>query len=225
MLMDFTRIATELISSLGYWGLSAGLVLDSFGVPIPSEVLLAVAGALAATGRFNVWVVLVLGTVAQLIGGLIGYYLGRYGGYPLLDRYGKYVFISKRDLRRTHEAFEKYGPWMTMGGRCLPVVRGLIAYPAGIARMRLGEFILYTTIGSAVWTVLFVWLGYVLGDHLEVVNGWLHQFSLIIVMGIVLTVGWHFRHHLRDLHQRTRTRRTRRKRSDIVGDTGDKIED
>lgn len=206
--MDFTKLATDLLSQLGYGGLTVGLVLDSFGIPIPSEVLLAVGGALAAQGRFNVWWVLVLGTVAQLVGGLVGYAIGRYGGHPFLERYGKYLFVSKKDLQKTHETFEKYGPLMTMGGRCVPVVRGLIAYPAGIAEMRLDLFILYTTIGSAVWTVLFVWLGYTLGDHLEVVNAWLHEFSLLVVVLIVAAVIWHFRGALR--------RRGRRKKPETT---------
>lgn len=195
--MDFARIATDLLSSLGYGGLSVGLILDSFGIPIPSEVLLAVGGALAATGRFNVWVVLFLGTSAQLVGGLVGYWIGRYGGYPFLRKYGKYVFISEKDLERTHVAFEKYGPLLTMGGRCLPVIRGLVAYPAGIAKMRLDLFVLYTTIGSFVWSVLFIWLGYKLGENLGVVDKWLHDFSILVVLLIVGLVIWHFRSHMR----------------------------
>jgi membrane protein DedA with SNARE-associated domain len=125
MNIDFTRIAMDLMSQLGYTGMTIGLILDSFGIPIPSEVLLAVGGALAATGRFELWLVFVLGTLAQLVGAMVGYWIGRYGGYPFLERYGKYVFISKHDLKRTHEAFEKYGPFITMAGRCVPVIRKL----------------------------------------------------------------------------------------------------
>lgn len=200
--MDYTRIATDLLSQLGYTGLTIGLVLDSFGVPIPSEVLLAVGGALAATGRFNLWVVFTLGVLAQVVGGLVGYAIGRYGGHPVLERYGKYFFVTKHDLERTHAAFEKYGPVMTMMGRCVPVIRGLIAYPAGIAGMRLDKFILFTTIGSAIWTALFVWIGYTLGDNLEAVNGWLHQFSLLVVVAIVAAVLWHFREFFKRLVRR-----------------------
>lgn len=193
--MDFAKLATDMLSQLGYVGLTIGLIVDSFGIPIPSEVLLAVGGALAATGRFNVWWVMFLGTAAQLVGGLVGYAIGRYGGYPFLLRYGKYVFISKRDLERTHQSFEKYGPWLTMAGRCLPVIRGLVAYPAGIARMNIWSFILYTTIGSAAWTALWVFIGYQLGENLDVINSWMHDFSLVVVAGLLLLIVWHFRHH------------------------------
>lgn len=200
--MDFVKIATDLMSSLGYWGMSVGLVLDSFGIPIPSEVLLAIGGALAGTGRFNVWVVLFLGTAAQLAGGLVGYYIGRYGGYPFLQKYGKYFFISHRDLQRTHQAFEKYGPALTMAGRCLPVVRGLVAYPAGIAQMRLGLFVLYTTIGSFLWSALFVWIGYKAGENLGIINQWMHDFSIVVVLLIGLFIVWHFRSHLAEAWKR-----------------------
>jgi membrane protein DedA with SNARE-associated domain len=200
--MDFTKIATDLLSQLGYTGMTVGLVLDSFGIPIPSEVLLAVGGALASHGRFNVWIVFILGVVAQLVGGLIGYAIGRYGGHPFLERYGKYIFVSKKDLEKTHLAFEKYGAVLTMTGRCIPLIRGLIAYPAGIAEMRIDLFILYTTIGSAVWTALFVWLGFTLGDNLGAVNEWLHEFSLLVALAIVAAIAWHFRRALRNMTRR-----------------------
>lgn len=194
--IDFSGIALDMMSQMGYWGLTLGLVLDSFGVPIPSEVLLVVGGALAATGRFDTWVVFVLGTLAQVIGGLIGYLIGRYGGEPLLERYGKYVLISKRDLRRTHEAFEKYGALLAMMGRCVPVIRGLIAYPAGIAEMNFTKFLIFTTIGSAIWTAIFVYLGYVAGNNLDAINSWVHKFTIVVVVAIVAWILWHFREHI-----------------------------
>jgi membrane protein DedA with SNARE-associated domain len=195
--MNFTQIASDLLSQLGYAGMAVGLVLDSFGIPIPSEVLLAIGGALAATGRFDVWVVFILGTTAQLVGGLIGYTIGMYGGHPILERYGKYIFVTKKDLDRTHAAFEKYGALMTMLGRCLPVVRGLIAYPAGIAGMNLGKFILYTTIGSAVWSALFVWIGYTVGDNLGSIAEYMHGLSLLVVVAAVGAAIWYYVHRRR----------------------------
>jgi membrane protein DedA with SNARE-associated domain len=192
-IIDFTRLASELMSTLGYTGMAVGLVLDSFGIPIPSEVLLALGGGLAATGRFNVWLVFIIGVLAQLTGGLIGYAIGKYGGLPLLNRYGKYIVISQKDLAKAHAAFEKYGPVMTMAGRCVPLVRGLIAYPAGIAGMRLDKFILYTAIGSAVWSAIFVWIGYTVGDNLTEVEGLFGTLSGLIIFLLVAAVVWHFR--------------------------------
>ncbi len=194
MIISFTQIATDMISKLGYGGLGLGLFIDSFGVPIPSEVLIPLATVLAIEGRFNMWAVFALGTGAQVAGGLVGYYIGRYGGEPILERYGKYVLISKRDLERTRRTFEKYGAWMTLVGRCVPVIRGLIAYPAGIAEMRLDKFLLYTTIGSAVWTAFLMVLGAILQDHLELIDEVGTKFSVLIVLVILAFVAWHFRH-------------------------------
>lgn len=191
-----------MMSQLGYWGMTIGLVLDSFGIPIPSEVLLMVGGALAASGRFDPWVVFILGTLAQVVGGLIGYLIGRYGGEPILEKYGKYVLISHNDLKRTHKAFEKYGALMTATGRCIPFIRGFIAYPAGVAEMPIAKFVLYTTIGSAIWTALFVWLGMVVGNNLSVVNEWTHKLTYVILLLIVAWVFWHIREHLPMLKKR-----------------------
>ncbi len=194
MAFSFTQVATDMISQLGYGGLGLGLFIDSFGIPIPSEVLIPLATVLGIEGRFNVWAVFAIGTGAQVAGGLVGYYIGRYGGEPILERYGKYVLISKRDLQRTRRVFDQYGAWMTMAGRCLPVVRGLIAYPAGIAEMRLDKFLLFTTIGSAVWTALLMVLGAVLQDHLELIDQIGTKFSVVIIILILAFAAWHFRH-------------------------------
>lgn len=191
--MDLTSLATELLSTLGYVGMAVGLVLDSFGIPIPSEVLLTLGGTLAATGRFNVWAVYFIGVAAQIVGGLIGYGVGKYGGLPILNKYGKYVLISQKDLARTHSAFEKYGAVLTMVGRCIPLIRGLIAYPAGIAGMPLNKFIMYTAIGSSVWTAIFVWIGYTVGDNLSAINPYMHELTLGVIALAVIGFAWHVR--------------------------------
>jgi membrane protein DedA with SNARE-associated domain len=194
MNISFTQIATDMISGLGYGGLTLGLFIDSFGVPIPSEVLIPLSTVLALEGRFNLWAVFIIGTLAQVAGGLVGYYIGRYGGEPILERYGKYVLISKRDLKKTRQVFEKYGAWMTLAGRCLPVIRGLIAYPAGIAEMRLDRFLIYTALGSAVWTAFLMALGAMLRHHLEVIDEVGTKFSIVILLVIVALIAWHLRH-------------------------------
>jgi membrane protein DedA with SNARE-associated domain len=194
---DLTRLAIDLLSTLGYGGLLVGLVLDSFGLPIPSEVLLVLGGALAAHGRFNIVLVFLLGVAGQVLGGLIAYGIGRYGGLPVLERYGKYLLVSKRDLAKTHEAFEKYGALMAMAGRCIPIVRGLIGYPAGIAGMPVGKFILYTTIGSAVWTALFVGIGFSIGDNLGGIGKVISAFSIVIILAGVVGIAWHTRDYIK----------------------------
>jgi membrane protein DedA with SNARE-associated domain len=194
MNFDLAAIAFNLISQLGYGGLAFGLFIDSFGIPIPSEILIPLATALAIEGRFHLWIIFAIGTLAQVLGGTAGYLIGRYGGEPILERYGKYVLITQRDLKRVHRSFERYGNWLTLLGRCVPGVRGLIAYPAGIAEMRFSTFLIFTTIGSAAWTALWMYLGSLIGEHREIINQLAHQFS---VVGLLLVAGlllWHFRH-------------------------------
>ncbi len=196
VVMNFSQIALDLISALGYAGMAVGLILDSFGIPIPSEILLAVGGMLAARGTMSWPVVLVFGTLAQLVGGMVGYGIGRYGGYPFLAKYGKYFLISQKDLAKTQVAFDKYGPLLTMAGRCLPVIRGLVAYPAGIAQMKVGSFVLYSLIGSFVWSSLWVWLGYTVGEHFEAISHRMNQVAVVLIVLIILYVLWHVRERL-----------------------------
>ena len=99
--------------------------------------------------------------------------------------------ISKQDIRRTHDVFAKYGRWMTAVGRCLPIIRGLIGYPAGIAEMPTGQFILWTALGSAVWTALLIYLGYVLNKHLDVISQVINKFSVVIVVLLVAGIAYH----------------------------------
>jgi membrane protein DedA with SNARE-associated domain len=194
MSTGLSQIAVDMIGALGYGGLAAGLFIDSFGIPIPSEILVPLGAVLAGQGRFTYWAVFVIGTGAQVLGGLLGYVIGRYGGEPFLEKYGKYVLITKRDLERTHKAFAKYGNWLTMVGRCVPGIRGLIAYPAGIAEMKISTFLIFTTLGSAVWTALLMCLGWGIGDRLETLDQLAGKFSLLGILLIIGVVAWHYRH-------------------------------
>ncbi|HSX02363.1 MAG TPA: DedA family protein [Candidatus Saccharimonadia bacterium] len=194
MVLNLTQLAINLISHLGYGGLALGLVIDSFGPPIPSEVLVPLGTVLALHGRFAVWAIFVVATLAQVVGGTIGYLIGRYGGEPLLERYGKYVLISHHELRRTHRAFERYGIWLTMVGRCVPGVRGVIAYPAGIAEMRFRTFLIFTTLGAALWTGFLMYMGFLIGNNLALIDQLASRFSLIGVVLLVGLLAWYFRH-------------------------------
>lgn len=207
MSFSLTTIATDLISNLGYFGLGLGLVVDSLGVPIPSEVLIPVATILAEQGRFNLWIIFVLGTAAQVIGGSISYWIGRRGGLPAAEKFGRYILVSHHDLRRTHAVFAKYGRWMAAGGRCLPVIRGLVGYPAGIAEMPFGEFVIWTTLGSAVWTGILMFLGHILSSRLGLIDQTMSKFSLVIIVVLVVGAIYHFRHALREQHQRMGAKR------------------
>lgn len=207
MSFSLTAVATGLILSLGYSGLGLGLVVDSLGVPIPSEVLIPLGTILAEQGRFNLWIIFVLGTAAQVVGGLISYWIGRRGGLPAAEKFGRYVLVSHHDLERTHAVFAKYGRWMTAVGRCLPVIRGLVGYPAGIAEMPVGEFVLWTTFGAAVWTGILMFLGHILSSRLGLIDQIMNKFSLLIIALLIVGIIYHFRHALREQHQRLGAKR------------------
>lgn len=181
-------IATRLISSLGYGGLALGLIVDSAGVPIPSEILLPLSGALVRTGRFNFAAVLMVATLAQTLGAYIAYELGARGGIPLVKRYGKYVLFNERELAITQKWFMKYGSGLTLFGRCLPVIRTYVGYPAGIAKMPKTKFLIWSFIGSLGWSALLTYAGYQLAGQLGAIDSVLHKFSLLIAALLVLLV-------------------------------------
>lgn len=153
------------LSRLGYPGIFVLMALESSVVPVPSELVMAPAGYLAAKGHLDpVWVV-VAGAVGGLVGALANYWLAAWIGEPLLRRYGKYVLVSERHLDRSERFFLRHGEIGTFLGRFVPVVRHLISIPAGIARMRLGRFALFTLLGAGAWDAILTWIGWEVGQH------------------------------------------------------------
>jgi membrane protein DedA with SNARE-associated domain len=191
------QIALQLIEKFGYLGLGFGLVVDSAGVPIPSEVLLPISGVLVRQGHFNFLAVLVVSTLAQTLGAVLAYMLGARGGLPLVRRFGRYVLFSERELATTQKWFARYGSLLTLFGRCLPVIRTYIGYPAGIAQMPFGPFVVFSLIGSLAWSAILVGAGYALGGHLDGLDAVLHKFSLVIAGLLVVLVVWYVVRHLR----------------------------
>lgn len=189
-----TQSAISLIDTLGYAGLAVGLIVDSAGVLIPSEILIAFAAILAKQGKMDLTVVIVLSTLAQTIGAMLAYYIGKKGGIPLIHKYGKYFLISNRELAITHRLFERHGEILTFAGRCIPVVRGYIGFVGGIAEMPLKRFILASFAGAFAWTLFLVWLGYLLADNLHKIEETLRPFSILVAaLLLVAIIGfvWH----------------------------------
>jgi membrane protein DedA with SNARE-associated domain len=159
-----------LIDHYGYFGLFIGLALGNLGLPIGTEIILPVAGALTATGHLSsLWLTVVVAVAGELGGGSIGYAIGRFGGVPAIERYGKYVHFTHDRLVRFHRFFERWGTFAIFVCRFLPVVRGLVAIPAGIAEMNLALFYLWTFLGSLVFCTFLIVLGNALGTHLGAV--------------------------------------------------------
>jgi membrane protein DedA with SNARE-associated domain len=189
------------ISALGYAGIVLLMAIESACIPLPSEIIMPFSGYLVYTGRFNLWWVGIAGAVGCVLGSLVAYWVGMRGGRPLIEKYGRYVLISPHDLDLADRWFARYGEVIVFASRLLPVVRTFIAFPAGVARMNLKRFVIYTFLGSLPWCLGLAYVGQVLGeqwDKNETLKSWFHRFDfvigLIILAGVVWWVWRHIKH-------------------------------
>lgn len=185
----FQQIAVSLIDHYGYGGLFLALVLGNVGLPVGAEILLPVAGALTATGHLPfLWLTIVVSVLGELAGGTIGYALGRFGGRPLIDRFGRYVHLTHENLDRVHGFFERYGSFAIFVCRFIPFIRGVVSIPAGLAEMNLAHFYLWYALGSIVFCGALIWLGEALGEHLNTVLPLLHKSGYVALALAVLAI-------------------------------------
>lgn len=185
------------ISAMGYGGVVLLMAIESACIPLPSEIIMPFAGFLVARDELTLWGVALAGAIGCVVGSIPAYYLGMYGGRPLIERYGKYVLISKRDLDMADRAFARYGEIVIFAGRLLPVVRTFIAFPAGVARMNMSKFIIYTFVGSLIWCWALAYVGMVLGDNWPSLKHYFHQFHLVFAVVAGALLIWYVRRHLR----------------------------
>ncbi|MGC5021609.1 DedA family protein [Micromonospora sp. DT47] len=199
-----------IIDSLGAVGVALLVALESIIPPIPSEIVLAMAGYLAAEGRFNVVLIVLAATAGSLLGALVLYWLGAALGEERLKRWLDHVpLVDRDDLEKADRWFERHGRWAVLIGRVVPVVRSLVSVPAGANRMPLGEFVLLTTLGSGVWNSLIIGLGFALGSRWQQVEQYSNWFNYAIfaVFGIMV-VSWG--------GKKIRKRRARRDRESVT---------
>lgn len=196
-LLSMFIIAT--ITKLGYAGVVVLMGIESACIPLPSEVIMPFSGYLVATGVFNLWLVALAGAVGCVLGSIIAYYAGAWGGRPWIEKYGKYVLISHHDLDIADRWFTRHGDIIVFAARLLPVIRTFIAFPAGIARMRMFTFIVYTFIGSYIWSLGLAWVGQKLGENWDSLKVYFHRFDAAI--GVILVIGavWYIRRHINSL--------------------------
>jgi len=165
MVEQFIDWLLQVCLDLGYPGIVALMAMESSILPVPSELVMPPAGYWAAKGEMHFGVALLCGVIGSIIGALANYYGAQLIGRPLIQRYGKYVLLSEKNLQRSERFFAQHGEISTLIGRLFPVIRHLISIPAGLHRMPLGKFILYTGIGAAIWCTILTWIGYFLGQH------------------------------------------------------------
>lgn len=179
-------VVIGLVDHYGYAGLFVGMALGNIGAPIGSEIVLPVAGALTATGHLSaLWLTIVVAVAGELAGGTVGYAIGRFGGIPVIEQYGKYVRFHHEHLEMVHRFFDRWGTFAIFICRFVPVIRGIVAIPAGIAQMNLGAFYLWTFLGSLGFCGALILLGAELGDHLDRVLPLVHRGGLL-VLGVAL---------------------------------------
>jgi membrane protein DedA with SNARE-associated domain len=187
----------SVISAMGYGGIVLLMAIESACIPLPSEIIMPFAGFLVSKGEMTLWGVALAGAVGCVVGSIPAYYLGMYGGRPLVEKYGKWVLISHHDLHIADRWFEKHGEIIIFIGRLLPAVRTFIAFPAGIARMHMGRFILYTFVGSLIWCWLLAYAGMKAGENWESLKVYFHQFHNVLAVAGVVFVVWYVRRHIR----------------------------
>jgi len=195
ILSTISHFIISTIDTLGYGGVVFLMAIESANIPLPSEVIMPFSGFLVWAGRFNlIWVAL-SGGLGCLIGSWFSYWLGAVGGRPLIEKYGKYILMSHHDLDLTDRWFKKWGNPTVFIGRLLPIVRTFISFPAGIARVNLLTFSIYTFVGSVIWSYFLAYIGKKLGDNWDSLKTTFHRFDLVIgiliILGIVL---WIYRH-------------------------------
>jgi membrane protein DedA with SNARE-associated domain len=179
------------IQSLGYGGVFVLMALESANIPIPSEVVMPFSGFLAWQGSFSFWWVVVWGTLGNVAGSLISYY-GAEWAITWRDRSAMMRhLISERSLRVAHRWFDRWGDVSVFFARLLPVVRTFISFPAGMGKMRVWPFILFTAVGSFVWSLLLTWIGYALGTRWDALSPYFHVIdAVIVVAGVAAFVWW-----------------------------------
>ncbi len=188
------------ISALGYGGVVLLMAIESACIPLPSEVIMPFSGYLVYTGRFNLWLVAVAGAVGCVLGSLVAYWAGMHGGRPFIEKYGKYVLVSRHDLDLADRWFKSYGEVIIFASRLLPVVRTFIAFPAGVARMNVPRFIIYTFLGSLPWCLGLAYVGQLLGaqwDKNETLKVWFHRFDFLIGLILLLAAAWWVWRHVK----------------------------
>ena len=193
-IIDFlAKTVVSVIGFVGYSGIFFLMLLESCGIPMPSEVIMPFSGFLVADGKLNFWLVVLIGTLGNLVGSWLAYWIGLKGGRLLIEKYGRYILISKHDLDTADRWFDKRGDLTVFIGRLLPIVRTYISFPAGIAKMDFKKFSLYTFLGALPWVTLFAWLGVKMGNNWELICAKLHNFDLLfgfLIIALIIFYVW-----------------------------------
>jgi membrane protein DedA with SNARE-associated domain len=174
--------SVNIISEIGYIGIFIGMFLESTLFPIPSEVIMIPAGMAAAKGNFNIYLVTIIGTLGNILGAIFSYYLALFLGHPVIIKIGKYFFVKESTIIKIEKFFAKYGSISVFFGRLLPGFRHFISLPAGLAKMNIRKFILYTSLGSSIWTSILTVFGFFIGKNMDLIESYLNQLVILVLI-------------------------------------------
>lgn len=184
------------ISTLGYFGVAMMMAIESACIPLPSEIIMPFSGYLVSRGQFTLIGITLAGSIGSVAGSVAAYWIGIWVGREFLEKYGKYILITRHDLNIADRFFNKYGEAAVFFSRMLPVVRTFISLPAGIAKMNFYKFVTYTFAGSLPWCFLLGYAGKKTGDNWEILGAYFHKFDIVIGIIIVLSIIWFVRRHI-----------------------------
>jgi len=202
----FTGLIISVISKTGYFGIFGLMAAESALIPIPSEVTMCLAGYLASVARFNIYLVILVGALANLFGSILAYWLGYWGEdhviRQLIKKYGKYLLMTEHEYERSERWFRKYGEKITFFSRILPIVRTFISLPAGVAKMNFWKFSFFTFFGSLIWSGLLAYIGFVLGKNWYTLSGYYRKFEYLIVFAVLALGIYYIVHKLQKLRKK-----------------------
>lgn len=204
MLEHIATWITNVISTLGYPGITLMMTIESALIPLPSEVIMPFSGFLASTGRFTLPLVSLAGAIGNVLGSLISYAIGYYGHEKVIRRFirkfGGWLLISENELDETEKLLHKHKNWLILISRVIPGIRTVISLPCGFAKLPLGRFIVLTFIGSFIWSYFLAWIGFILGRNWQSLGPIFHKLDALVVVLIVLGVAFYVYKKLQPKH-------------------------
>lgn len=197
MLENIVSYLVELVANWGYLGIFLLMALESSFFPFPSEVVMIPAGYLVYTGQMNLYMAFAAGAFGSLAGALFNYYLCYFLGRPFVAKYGKYVGITDEKMAKFESFFNRYGEISTFNCRLIPGIRQYISLPAGLAKMNIFTFSLYTTLGAGIWVAILLAIGYYIGDQKELIKEYLGQITIYLLIVVALITAIYIYIHKR----------------------------
>ena len=194
MLESFVTFIVDTVGNLGYFGIFVMMFLESSFIPFPSEVVMIPAGYLAYKGEMSIVLAIFFGILGSLAGAIFNYFLAIKYGRSFLIKYGKFFFIDEKKMQKMENFFKTHGHISTFSGRLIPGIRQYISFPAGLAKMNLAEFAIFTTLGAGIWVIILTYLGYFLGDKEQLIKEYTHEavIYILIILSIILIIYSYF---------------------------------